>query len=592
MINSRHDGNHGSLRAFRTFTAVLWLAAGAAAATEPRGYQARACGFDLDDDGIVGEPWDDCRLCNGWDTDPDGDGIAEDSIYVDCGTGADTPDCGSPLAPCATIAWAWGQIADGPDDGAEDIVCFRGSCREQTIRPRVGGVGGACELPASGSAARPWRQATDPTMLVGWDHDADGAYPPFDPDDVAVLEGMGLTRAFQLEAGNSRLEMAHFTVRDYGRDTTATNTGFIRFGPAGRALDDLFFHDLALEAINRERKPGSTVSTINLFTGGARLHRLRFENLLVTDNGGWFARGAGPHGGPAAHPPSPFQPEPDVGPWRWRQITRTAHGCNFADCGKRAGSTAFKLWGWVSGIEILDSVWDANVTAWQPTAIGGPLGASFVYAAQCAQDWTIRNNLVIDHKSALRVDGFSPKYCTGAAARPVDRIVFDHNEVQNGYEPWKLGDIPVRLAYGGDDPGEVIGDVEITHNTFVTTTGWETCFWLQGGSEAAPPTGKITFADNLCQGEPNRFAAVSIGNVQGKEAKYPHQNVVFERNVITGVGHGRLNLLATYAPQSWRADHNLYDPEAGFHWAGNPYDDLSAFSNASGGDASSKTSPP
>lgn len=596
MSNSRYWFNWRGRWALSA--AVLLLAACLEAAPVPRGYQPRACGFDLDDDGAVGEPHDDCRICNGRENDPDGDGVIEDLIYVDCAQGIDGPSCGSPQTPCATIAWAWGQIADGPGDGAEDVVCFRGTCREQAIRPATSGLEGTREIEATGSAARSWRYPTNPTLLAGWDHDGDGSYPPADPDDVAVIEGMGLTRAFRLEAGSSRLEMAHFTVRDFGRGTTATDTGFIRFGPAGRDLDDLYFHDLVLAGINQERKPGSAVSAINLFTGGARLHWLLFENLLVTDNGGWFARGAGPHGGPTLHPgphaamneeeddettevgsevaplpppsppPAPFIAEPDVGPWRWRHVTRTAHGCNFADCGKGAASTAFKLWGYVTGIEILDSVWDANVAHWQPTAIGGPLGASFVYAAQCAQGWTIRNNLVIDHKSALRVDGFSPKYCTGPAARPAERIVFDHNEVRNAYEPWALGDIPIRLAYGGDDPGEVIGDVTITHNVFSTTTGWETCFWLQGGHETLPPAGQITFSDNVCRGMPNRFAAVSIGNVQGKEARYPHQRVIFERNVLAGVGHGRLNLLATYAPEQWRADGNVYDPDAGFRWAG------------------------
>ncbi|MEO1366524.1 MAG: hypothetical protein AAFX50_05070, partial [Acidobacteriota bacterium] len=45
------------------------------------GYQPRACGFDLDDDGVIGEP-EDCRVCDGATSDPDGDGVDEDLVYV------------------------------------------------------------------------------------------------------------------------------------------------------------------------------------------------------------------------------------------------------------------------------------------------------------------------------------------------------------------------------------------------------------------------------------------------------------------------------------------------------------------------------
>ncbi len=57
------------------------------------GYQPRACGFDLDDDGIAGEP-EDCRVCDGTTADPDGDGVAEDLIYVDAVAGKDQRGCG------------------------------------------------------------------------------------------------------------------------------------------------------------------------------------------------------------------------------------------------------------------------------------------------------------------------------------------------------------------------------------------------------------------------------------------------------------------------------------------------------------------
>ena len=49
------------------------------------GYVGRPCGFDVDRDGVEGEPGD-CVLGHDGVTDPDRDGIEELFLYVDCGT--------------------------------------------------------------------------------------------------------------------------------------------------------------------------------------------------------------------------------------------------------------------------------------------------------------------------------------------------------------------------------------------------------------------------------------------------------------------------------------------------------------------------
>ena len=63
-----------------TITALICLAASSSAplfADEPRGYTARPCGFDMNRNGILGEPAD--RLVgDGATADPDGDGVNED----------------------------------------------------------------------------------------------------------------------------------------------------------------------------------------------------------------------------------------------------------------------------------------------------------------------------------------------------------------------------------------------------------------------------------------------------------------------------------------------------------------------------------
>ncbi len=100
-----------------------------------KGYYSRGCGFDMDDDGIIGEPGDDCNVCDGSagdpngdaNGDPDGDGDIEDQIYVDCNSGNNTTGNGTPSNPYRSIDKAL-SASDGSDDGKEDIICVRATC--------------------------------------------------------------------------------------------------------------------------------------------------------------------------------------------------------------------------------------------------------------------------------------------------------------------------------------------------------------------------------------------------------------------------------------------------------------------------------
>ena len=133
---------------FVVAAATVFVTPAGGAYPEP-GYQPRACGLDMNRNGLPGEPAD-CRVCDGVTTDPDSDGVAEDLIYVDCTNGADTGACGAPGSPCASVGHAWRQIADGPADGAEDILCLRGVCLgEELVNPGVGGVPGTFAVQAS-----------------------------------------------------------------------------------------------------------------------------------------------------------------------------------------------------------------------------------------------------------------------------------------------------------------------------------------------------------------------------------------------------------------------------------------------------------
>ena len=144
-----------------------------------KGYQPRPCGFDMNRNGVVGELAD-AKVGDGFTTDPDGDGVVEDIIYVDSAAGSDALGEGTPAKPYATIQKAL-SVVDGPSDGAEDIICIAGIFHETVT------------LPASGVPGHYVRDGFQfprhPIMLVGWDKDGDHEYPPYDKDDVAVLDG-------------------------------------------------------------------------------------------------------------------------------------------------------------------------------------------------------------------------------------------------------------------------------------------------------------------------------------------------------------------------------------------------------------------
>jgi len=555
-------------------------------APPPRGYLPRACGFDLDHDGIVGEA-EDCHVCDGITTDPDGDGIDEDLIYIDCSAGTDVPTCGAPNAPCRSIHYAYSSRVDGPGDGAEDILCFRGVCTtEDLISPPFGGVPGFYTVPASGSEVRDWRYPSNPTRLLGWDSDGDGEYPPFDTDDVAIIDGAaGKTRLFRLNVATDYFEMAHFTVKDYGRFTTAENTGFLSWGPNGGLVEVQSFHDLELISLNQDRATTSFVSVVNLFPVNAVPQWIAFENWRVTDNGQWFARGSG------------YDHTPDMGPFRFANISRTAHSCDFSVCNTNAGSTVFKLWGYLSGVEILDSVWDANVRNWEPKPEGGPSGSTFVFPTPCTRDWMVRNNEVLDYKIAFNIEGVATGFCENAVARSVDEIHIDGNFVRNTYEPWRFGDYAVRISGGGNDPGEVVEDVYFTNNVMESTTGWEADVWSYAGHDTASPTGTIVIANNTFFSNVNRHGAIVIGNVEGSDKAFPHQKYVVVNNIFGGFisttnGEKDLILRTTYPVTQLVSDFNVFDTNGEFVWNKGTRSTLAGWRASTSQDAASRLCTP
>jgi hypothetical protein len=572
---------------------LLALALAAPSSAPVRGYHARACGFDLDRDGIVGEV-DDCHVCDArleaglvtsGTPDPDGDGVDEDLVYVDCDGGKDTPGCGLPgNPPCATLAYGFGRIVDGPGDGIEDIVCFKGTCREPAnLTPRSGGVPGAHIRPVSGgSEHRGFEFPSNPAMLSGWDSDADGAYPPFDADDTAVLEAVDASRAFDLNANgadNSYFEMAHFTARDYGRRDHGKDGGFMRINH-GSPRSHLYLHDLSLQNINMDRQADNGRSTFNWFAIRDYSH-LAFINIEALNVGSYFNRGSGSDG------------QSEAGPVRWQNITFTAHSCDFSGpeaCPDPASafSVGWKLWGYISRLEILDSVFDANVTAWIAKPSGGPAGATAIGVAQCSRDWMIRNNEFIDMKRALSIQAWARGFCAAPDARPVDGIVFDRNLVRNGDPYWKGEAIPIGLAAGGPSLTETNGDITISGNILWSTKGWRSAVQLNTGNAEGANPGAITITGNTFYGAARR-GVLSISS----RSAFPNQSggIVLRDNVFSNTADRPMNVSTNFAVEGWDADHNVFGP-GGFVWNRSRQSTLAEWQAASSGDRNSRSCVP
>ncbi|NVB40676.1 LamG domain-containing protein [Pseudenhygromyxa sp. WMMC2535] len=615
-----------------------------------RGYNTRACGFDLDRDGIVGEP-EDCNLCDG--STNDGDDNGANTIYVSCAKGADTTypagddypsqgTCGSPEQPCETIARAIElAAASSPTSGAdEDVICFRNICVEENLSPPAGhgGFPDCHRVARSGSEAREWRRPSDPFMLVGWDRNDNGQYPPYDTGDLAVLEppetcpgapnkGCAAApaadeedpqdvhqkddeRAIYLANDVSHVELAHFTVRDYGRYTLTDNSGFFDLhadpegDPPSADTNYVYVHDIETYDLNRDSNYNGRSSAINAFNWRAAY--IEFENLLFQDTGYWVTRGGGSYG-----------PDAD-GPFRWKNITANMDACatqpearcdpdsvydldcaldyvctDLAQCEPEAGelckpraSTAFKMWGYYEGVEILDSVFDAQLEGRdaEDFELTGAGRLRAIAATPCTQDWTIRNNEFVDANVAVELVPESDGPCE-SIPRPLEDFIIDRNLARHD-APTGIYDAGFLLQAGSDDvPNHVIGEVTISNNMISSDDGLEACIEVLAGHDhpaMAEVPGAINIINNSCYGPITGTAALMIGARDGNNQGTMQQDIVVRNNLVGGKSSLAKNIAVSYVPTHFDADTNAWDPDGGYAWAGTTTVDLATWASASG----------
>ena len=526
-------------------------------AAQRKGYHSRPCGFDANRNGVIGEAAD-LRLADGKTTDPDGDGVDEDIVYADAATGSDETGDGSPGSPFRTIAKA-ATALDGPDDGAEDIVCISGSFHETVTIPH-GGVPGHYERDA-------FQFPSDPLMIVGWDRDGDGEYPPHDRDDVAVLDGRGtLAWAINSPRKLSFIEIAHLTIRDYGyqRDNCGALKLF-RWGTGHQS--HVYIHDVELHRINKGEKDASGKIVLNFW--GGPMTWVAFANNLVNEYGSYFCRGA---------------PPDNAGHFRFRGNTLRMFGTR-----KKSFVTGWKLWGHHRHVEILDNVIDCNAHAWRPAGHASGIGV-----CQGTQDWVIRGNVFID--TGVGLQPFAKGY---PFQRRLDNILIDRNVFRATYDGWDWGRPFIHIQGHEEAPIEqTVEDVTITNNFFSGSVGYATAVLCNAGygnaGEPGPAQpGCITIAGNTISGPftRNGFGALTFT----PRARHRQNTLVIQSNLITNTGPNASNVEVAYAPTNFIACGNLYDPDARFrwdetkHWIKMTFDE---WQRATGQDADSKLGVP
>jgi hypothetical protein len=352
----------------------------------------------------------------------------------------------------------------------------------------------------------------------------------------------------------------------------------------------MYFHDLSLQNIARDKPGSSNTQAFNLWKGGIdTLRYVAISNLECRDCGGFFIRAG-------------FGKAPPIsGPFRLQNISYTGHACDASsgdhlcsdvttsDINTQSKVTVAKLWGYVTGVEILDSVWDANIHNWNPPNRGSVYA---IEADQCSQDWDIIGNDFLDWKKTIGSSPSADGYCEG---RLTNDVRIEGNVIRNrAPSPWDQV-MPISIEPGGPLQTETIKDAVIANNFISSSVGYRACIWAYGGynSSCASHGGRIAIVNNTCDGDITygQFGAITIGNVLGTDVACMHDTYVVKNNIIsgiTGTNAGFRNIATTYAVKNWTANNNVYDPEGKWQWNDATTASLSTWRQASGDDSAAK----
>src|SRR5262249_29719524 len=264
------------------------------------------------------------------------------------------------------------------------------------------------------------------------------------------------------------------------------------------------------------------------------------------------------------------------GPFRFQNITATALPAD--------GSPVFgfKPWGVITGIDILDSVIDANTGAYSP---GDPSSQFAVGIHQCSQDVVIRNNQFKDWKQGILLNPAASGFC---ATRDVDNIVIDANEIRNTNSSYsQFGHVGMWLEANDGSSSQVIQNVNITNNFMSSTnTGWRSGVLVENSRNSGAIAGLLRIAGNTFEANGAQCDLGLIGfctNGATSCLSQRQNNVQILGNILRGCRANAAVVDVTYAPSGFATDWNVYDSTANWVWNGGTKTTLASWRTALGG---------
>ena len=532
----------------------------------PVGYEARPCGFDLDHDGIPGEPEDDCTICDGAATVARDDGLADVvQHYIDCDAGSDDPDCGTSDNPCHAFMRPLGFGGESLPSGEQHVMCFRGTCATPNIETNNGWEEPTVTRETSGSEAIPFEYSAVPAIVAGWDSNGNGEYPPHDDGDPPAILQLGSGRTISFGGPNTPgwshdLEFAHFEVQG----GFAPGETLIRATRRDKAVERVLLHDIEVRDAQVGQAPmvGTPIVDLELepYEGVAtQVRYLSFENVLFDGIGGYIMSGDTTAGGPVQ------------GPIRFKNVTVRWSGTD--------GTTAtfWRSLGRFEDVEIIDSIFDADVGTWTPHVGTGPhdgnLPSTAIRLSACHEGVTVRNNRFAGYSTAVLVQSD-----TESCGTPLRGLTVEGNLVDG--PPFPLSTAAVAFAVEGE-----VGDVGIVNNVVTATDGWLACASLM-----IADGGPVRFDHNTCVGEVDSAATGGARfNVRPLNDMTPGA-VRLRNNAFVG-GGGDLVVFMPLPPADFVADHNVYPSDGRFRWQG-AESDLAGWTASSNVDDGSRTCTP
>ncbi|MEM6989851.1 MAG: hypothetical protein AAF721_05125 [Myxococcota bacterium] len=552
------------------------------------GYEPRDCGFDLNDDNEVGDD-DDCTICNGQTDSYDIDPLGMQQIYVDCDAATgDGIGCGGPEEPCNTLGYALANVAQSVEDAGPVALCFRGTCTPPSPLPLPAGAVAWREAEPVGSQEQVFHYPTRPMMVVGWDYNADGVYPPAS-GETAVIDaaGIDIQQVFVLRTGEKHdIELAHFTVRDI---LEANHAALLEVQVSADGspddLERLYAHDLSIQGF-RSGEPQArdkpllflrSQQTTEGYVGNGAAY-LAFEHSEVLDHSGPII------GEEATHAAT--------GPLRLSHLTTRARSCSNDGC-SGARALAFSHAGPTTGVEIVDSVFGRG-DGWVPANGSGPSALldearAAVRIGPCMSDVLVRNNRIEGYATGVRVVGQEGRNdsqtCTSAVSGL--RIVGNRIEDTDAILERDYRAIDIHASVGdGDLAGSGIADVTIAQNVILAREGWAGCIAAQLGIDSG--TTSLTAVHNTCVG---RFLAPTV---QQLDPALLHVSLragdagsaVIRNNILLGRDTPAPAVRVDSPAVTWTSDFNVYGSDASFRWDGDDVD-LAGFQGSSGQGAAS-----